>query len=78
LHFLAVAAREEETAAEPGKSGINDDETDESGTTPSLPLLDSVALVLLLATFNGNDDELAGIGEEAGAIFPLNGSVFVA
>jgi len=67
-------AKEEEMAAEPEKSGVDDDETDASGTTPSLPLLDRVALVLvlvlLLATVHGNDawDALAGIGEEAGAI----------
>ena len=78
-------------AAEREKSGVDDDETNESGTT-SLPLLDRVALLLLLllATFNGNDDAITGIGEEEGGaggtravfVFVLlspssDGSVFV-
>ena len=64
-------AKEKELAAEPEKSGV-DDETSELGTTSSP--LDRVALPPL-ATFNGNDDAIAGIGEGvAGSISVFEGT----
>ena len=87
--MLFLAKEEESAAEELEKSGVDDDETNESGTTPS-PL--GRVTLLLLATSNGNDDAITGIGEEVGgsssvfegtrAVFallsqPSNGSVFV-